>query len=142
MSNDTTRRSLLAAAATLTASAAAAQQSPAPIEGHRGASILGPRNPPREADNPDLLQPPSTDHGAMPNLRFSFADAHVKMREGGWSREVTQRELPISKTMAGVNMRLTPGGVRELHWHIDPEWAFMLAGKAASPPSITTGTIL
>jgi oxalate decarboxylase len=47
----------------------------------------------------------------MPNLKFSFADAHVKMREGGWSREVTQRELPIATALAGVNLRLTSGGV-------------------------------
>lgn len=52
------------------------------------------------------------------------------MREGGWSREVTARELPAAKTIAGVNMRLTAGGVRELHWHKEAEWAFMLAGKA------------
>jgi oxalate decarboxylase len=66
----------------------------------------------------------------MPNLRFSFADAHVKMRQGGWSREVTQRDLPVSTTMAGVNMRLKAGAVRELHWHKPAEWAFMLAGHA------------
>ena len=54
----------------------------------------------------------------------------MKMRRGGWSREVTQRELPIAKTIAGVNMRLTPGGVRELHWHKEAEWSFMLAGNA------------
>jgi hypothetical protein len=47
----------------------------------------------------------------MPNLKFSFADAHVKMREGGWSREVTQRELPIATALAGVNLRLTSGGM-------------------------------
>jgi len=93
-------------------------------------AILGPHNAEREGQNPDILRPPETDHGSMPNLRFSFADAHVKRREGGWSREVTQRELPISTTMAGVNMRLTSGGVRELHWHKQAEWAFMLAGKA------------
>jgi oxalate decarboxylase len=29
----------------------------------------------------------------------------MKVRNGGWSREVTQRELPISTSMAGVNMR-------------------------------------
>jgi hypothetical protein len=50
----------------------------------------------------------------MPNLRFSFADAHVKMRDGGWAREVTRRELPVASAIAGVNMRLTAGGVREL----------------------------
>lgn len=125
-----TRRSLLAGAAMLTAGAAIAQdRSSEPIEGNRGGTILGPRNAPREAENPDALQPPSTDHGALPNLRFSFADAHMKMREGGWSREVTQRELPVATTIAGVNMRLTAGGVRELHWHKEAEWSFMLAGN-------------
>jgi len=102
---------------------------PNPVEGEQGAPMLGPHNLPREAENPDLLQSP-TDHGSVPNLRYSFADAHVKMREGGWSREVTQRELPVATTIAGVNMRLTAGGVRELHWHKEAEWAFMLAGQA------------
>jgi oxalate decarboxylase len=32
--------------------------------------------------------------------------------------------------MAGVEMRLTAGGVRELHWHVEAEWAIMLNGKA------------
>jgi oxalate decarboxylase len=32
--------------------------------------------------------------------------------------------------MAGVNMRLAAGGVRELHWHAAAEWAFMLYGNA------------
>jgi oxalate decarboxylase len=32
--------------------------------------------------------------------------------------------------MAGVEMRLTPGGVRELHWHVEAEWAIMLEGDA------------
>jgi oxalate decarboxylase len=43
---------------------------------------------------------------------------------------VTVRELPVSKTMAGVNMRLTAGGVRELHWHTAGEWAIILDGAA------------
>jgi oxalate decarboxylase len=100
------------------------------IKGNKGGPILGPRDPEQEGQNPDLLTPPDTDHGSIPNLKFSLDDTHVKMREGGWSREVTQRELPIAKTSAGVNMRLTPGGVRELHWHKEGEWSFMLAGNA------------
>ena len=124
------RRMLLDAAAALGAGAASARDAREPIIGDKGATILGPRNPGRESQNPDILRPPATDHGSMPNLRFSFADAHVKAREGGWSREVTQRELPISTTMAGVNMRLKSGGVRELHWHKQAEWSFMLAGRA------------
>lgn len=129
--SDPTRRTLLAGAMVLGATAAAAAQNRSePIEGKKGASILGPRNPAREAQNPDLMQPPSTDNGGLENLKFSFADTHMKIREGGWSRQITQRELPISTTMAGVNMRLTPGGVRELHWHKEAEWSFMIAGTA------------
>ena len=74
--------------------------------------------------------PPGTDAGSVPNLRFSFADAHPRLEEGGWSREVTQRELPIATALAGVNMILEPGGVRELHWHKQAEWAYMLDGRA------------
>ena len=40
------------------------------------------------------------------------------------------RDLPLSKKMAGVQMRLTKGGVRELHWHVGAEWALMLYGSA------------
>jgi oxalate decarboxylase len=73
-----------------------------PLEQNWGASPLGPRNPGRETLNPDLLSPPRTDHGALPNLRFAFADAHMKMYEGGWAREITERELPIARTIAGA----------------------------------------
>jgi oxalate decarboxylase len=101
-----------------------------PIMGDRGASILGPRNEPLERENPDLLISPSTDAGTVPNLKFSFAAARNRLAPGGWAREVTIRELPIATTMAGVNMRLKPGGIRELHWHKEAEWAYMLAGRA------------
>jgi oxalate decarboxylase len=80
--------------------------------------------------NPSLFAPPATDAGSVPNLRFSFADAHRRREEGGWTREVTERELPIATTLAGVNMHLDPGGVRELHWHKQAEWAYMLLGRA------------
>jgi oxalate decarboxylase len=73
---------------------------------------------------------PATDSGTIPNLRFSFADAHNRLSSGGWAREVTQRELPVATELAGVNMRLKPGGVRELHWHKQAEWAYMLVGTA------------
>jgi oxalate decarboxylase len=128
----TTRRTVLAGAMVLgaTAAAAARDKTLQPIEGKKGTTILGPRDTAREDENPDFMRPPVTDHGAIPNLRYSFSDTHIKMRQGGWSREVTTRELPASKTIAGVNMRLTPGGVRELHWHKEAEWSFMLAGNA------------
>ncbi|MDX6561509.1 MAG: oxalate decarboxylase, partial [Gaiellales bacterium] len=43
---------------------------PEPIDGERGASILGPRNVPIERENPDLLAAPYTDAGTIPNLKF------------------------------------------------------------------------
>jgi oxalate decarboxylase len=101
-----------------------------PISGKRGATILGPRNNMREAENPDILTPPPTDSGLLPNLKWSFADSHMRLEEGGWAREVTIRELPSSPTIAGVNMRLEAGAVREMHWHKESEWSFMLKGSA------------
>ncbi len=101
-----------------------------PIDGKRGASILGPSNLPRQAQGPDLIASPATDHGDVPNLRWSYADSHNHLEPGGWGRQTTIRELPIAKTLAGVNMRLTPGGVREMHWHTTAEWSYMIAGKA------------
>jgi oxalate decarboxylase len=101
-----------------------------PIDGDRGASILGPRNIPVERENPDLLVSPATDAGTIANLKFPFAQARNRVLSGGWGREVTTRELPVAKELAGVNMRLKPGGVRELHWHKEAEWSYMIAGRA------------
>jgi oxalate decarboxylase len=106
-------------------------QVPQPIrDDGAGATDLGPRDVLRDLENPDLLVPPKTDSGTVPNLKFAFSDTHMRLEHGGWSREVTVRELPVATTLAGVNMRLTPGGVRELHWHKQAEWAFMLIGRA------------
>ena len=46
-----------------TAAAAAQDKTAQPIERKKGATILGPRDPAREIENPDFLQPPDTDHG-------------------------------------------------------------------------------
>ncbi|WP_127579172.1 oxalate decarboxylase family bicupin [Paenibacillus koleovorans] len=110
----------------------AAQGIPQPIRKSdgMGATDLGPRDVMRDIENPDMLVPPVTDNGLVPNLRFSYSDTHMTLSHGGWSREITVRELPIATTLAGVNMRLTPGGVRELHWHQQAEWAFMIYGHA------------
>lgn len=132
------RRHMLAATATgglLTSVGLAHAQTadgtiPQPQRPGHGGTDPGPRNLMRDRQNPDLLVPPSTDHGTLPNLRFSFSDAHMRLEPGGWTRQVTQRELGIAKSMAGVNMRLNAGGVRELHWHKASEWAYMLYGKA------------
>ncbi|MCF4128084.1 oxalate decarboxylase family bicupin [Methylobacterium sp. SyP6R] len=129
------RDTLAAAAAGLVGTAAGAQaQTPAPgpqpVRGKDGADILGPTNPARQAEEPFTTRPPTTDHGTMPNLKWSFTDSHMRLEEGGWARQTTVRELPISTAMAGVNMRLKAGVAREMHWHKEAEWAYMLKGRA------------
>ena len=105
-------------------------QSPQPRRGKDGGSIMGPQNPPRQMENPDRLSPPQTDAGTLPNLKWSFADSHMRLEDGGWARQTTVRELPIAKEIAGVNMRLEAGAIRELHFHKESEWAYMIKGKA------------
>ena len=90
----------------------------------------GPENQPLLKENPDSNMPPFTDHGNPGPVWFSFDLAPKRMQGGGWTHQVTQRELPPSKDLAGVNMRLTAGSFRELHWHTADEWAIMLTGKA------------
>ncbi|RWR01369.1 oxalate decarboxylase [[Pantoea] beijingensis] len=134
--NPITRRNFMAFAAGGTVALAAgkvhAHEKPIaqPWNGQRGGTDPGPHNSLREKENPDIVNPPATDSGTLPNLRFSFSDSHVRKGSGGWTRQVTQRELGISTTIAGVDMRLNTGGIRELHWHKEGEWAYMLYGKA------------
>jgi oxalate decarboxylase len=97
----------------------------------RSRSDPGPGNAGLDSQNPESMWPPSTDSKSLiPTFKYPFSLANKRVYEGGWSREVTVRELPVSKSIAGVNMRLTAGGVRELHWHTAGEWAIMLYGAA------------
>jgi len=53
---------------------------PLPYRGKgEGTSVLGPWNRERSRQNPDLVRPPSTDSGVMQNMRWSFADSHVRI---------------------------------------------------------------
>src|SRR6202158_2661010 len=120
---------LAAAAGSLAASAAMAQETQPRTD--RSATDPGPTNAGLDAQNADSAWPPGTDSKSLvPTFKYPFSLANKRTYEGGWSREVTVRELPVSKSMAGVNMRLTAGGVRELHWHTANEWAIMLYGTA------------
>ncbi|MBR0908297.1 cupin domain-containing protein [Bradyrhizobium japonicum] len=135
--HDISRRKILAATAAgavstlaLATNAQGGESIPQPRRSGHGGTDPGPRNLVRDRENPDLIVPPSTDHGTLPNLRFSFSDSHVRQESGGWTRQITEREFGVSKNIAGVNMRLNAGGVRELHWHKEAEWAYMLYGSA------------
>ena len=124
---------LAAAVGALSVSGAAAQEQSngQKAAGDRSKSDPGPANPDLDGQNPDSIWPPSTDSKSLvKTFKYPFSFANKRTYEGGWSREVTVRELVVSKSLAGVNMRLTAGGVRELHWHTAAEWAIMLYGSA------------
>jgi oxalate decarboxylase len=103
---------------------------PQPIQGQRGGTDPGPRNVLLDRQNPDTFTPPPTDIGDVPNLKWPFSLSHNRLQPGGWTRQTTVRELPVSKAIAGVDMRLNPGAIRELHWHKENEWSIMLDGAA------------
>ncbi len=96
----------------------------------KSSSDAGPENKALTGVSPNTFLPPPTDHGETQSIWSSFSAAHRRIQEGGWSRQVTVQDFPISKAIAGVNMRLTAGGIRELHWHEASEWAIMLSGNA------------
>jgi oxalate decarboxylase len=64
----------------------------------------------------------------LPQFWASFNNAAKRIQNGGWARQVSQADFAISKTITGVDMRLTAGGVRELHWHDFAEWAYVTYG--------------
>lgn len=133
------RRDVLAAsAAAMTASAAQGATFGNPDEPPQGAvnakgpgnlSDPGPQNPAIGNQFPSAQSPPATDVGGMPMDWASFNNAPKRVQNGGWARQVTVEDFAISKEISGVNMRLTSGGIRELHWHQAAEWAIMTYGK-------------
>jgi oxalate decarboxylase len=88
----------------------------------------GPQNPALASQFPAAQNPPATDVGGMPRFWSSFNNAPKRIQNGGWARQVTKDDFPISEDVAGVNMRLAAGGIRELHWHQAAEWAVMTYG--------------
>lgn len=108
---------------------------PKPITGDPKSGTLaesdpGPNDAATAALNGFAFAPPRTDHGNLGALKYSFAQARNRRTNAGWAREVTVRNFPASKSMAGVNMRLEAGAVRELHWHIQSEWSYVSYGTA------------
>ncbi|KAG6819555.1 hypothetical protein H0H93_010765 [Arthromyces matolae] len=66
-----------------------------------------------------VARPSSTGSAAEPSATVPFIS--LNPNEALWN-ESTPGDL------AGVNMRLEPGAVRELHWHSTSEWAYVLKG--------------
>jgi oxalate decarboxylase len=91
-------------------------------------TIPGPHDVALADTMPSFLEPPPTDVGSSPQFWASFNLAPRRIQDGGWGRQVTQGDFAISTEISGVNMRLSAGGIRELHWHQQAEWAIMTYG--------------
>jgi oxalate decarboxylase len=66
----------------------------------------------------------------VPTFKFALEKSEGKVIGSSYGKEATVKQLPISKGIAGVSMRLEPGAMRELHWHATAaEWAFVTEGR-------------
>ena len=66
----------------------------------------------------------------LPTFKFALEKSEGKVIGNSSGKEATVKQLPISKGIAGVSMRLEPGAMRELHWHATAaEWAFVIEGR-------------
>src|SRR6202035_1269313 len=66
----------------------------------------------------------------LPTFKFELEKSEAKVIGKSIAREATVVQLPISKGIAGVSMKLEPGAMRELHWHATAaEWAFVDKGR-------------
>jgi oxalate decarboxylase/phosphoglucose isomerase-like protein (cupin superfamily) len=79
--------------------------------------------------------PPLLAGTELPSFRFRLGAVTPKAWDGGWAKEATVAQFPVSQAIAGVLMSLVPGGLRELHWHANAaEWAYVIRGQC----SVTT----
>ena len=65
-----------------------------------------------------------------PSFKYQLERQRPKVAPGGITRGASINEFPVSKGIAGVSMRLAPGGLRELHWHANAaEWGYVVSGS-------------
>ncbi|MDB5367549.1 MAG: oxalate decarboxylase [Rhodospirillales bacterium] len=63
--------------------------------------------------------------------KYRLSQGPTQSFPGGTFRLASQREFPISATMAGAMLTLKPGARRELHWHPNAnEFQYYAKGKA------------
>ena len=58
-----------------------------PERGSLGGTILGPTDGAIVSQNPDLLAPPTTDHGSVSNAKWPFSLSSMRIQTGGWARQ-------------------------------------------------------
>ncbi|KAI9758917.1 MAG: hypothetical protein M4579_002728 [Chaenotheca gracillima] len=116
-------------------------ENPQPNRGTQGGDDPGPRNYNYDKINSDIFAPPATDSGSVPGAKWPMGLSHNRLglNGAGWARNQNLDQLPAATAMAGVDMRLSPGAYRELHWHIANEWSLILNGSVRIQASNENG---
>src|SRR5260370_379584 len=91
---------------------------------------------PVKASNADKFPP-------LPSFKFSLENSNSQWKgAGGTAKEVNTSNFPLSRSIAGVSMRLQPGSLRELHWHaVAAEWAYVIEGHVMTTVVSPDGTV-
>src|SRR5258705_6297719 len=78
--------------------------------------------------------PPPLAGKDLPSFRYALGAQPPKQYDGGWAKEATVAEFPVSQTIAGVLMSLSAGARRELHWHPNAaEGGYGIQGRCRVP---------
>jgi oxalate decarboxylase len=95
----------------------------------------GPVPPPLPVDPPAGSQ----NDGPLTH-RYRLLAQKPRDLQGVKLRVVSQKEFPISTTMTGALMDISPGGLRTLHWHPNAdEWQYYLSGHARMTVFLSQG---
>ena len=80
--------------------------------------------------NPPYGPTPAALAGAeLPSFRYALGAQAEHTFHGGWAKQATAAEFPLSEALAGVFMQLSARALRELHWHADAaEWGYVIDG--------------
>src|SRR5947207_3938749 len=69
----------------------------------------------------------------LPTFKFALEQSQGKVIGNSFGKDAPVAQLPISKGIAGVSLKLEPVPMRALHWHATAaDWAFVLAGGVRS----------
>ncbi|KAI1925096.1 hypothetical protein LOZ58_005061 [Ophidiomyces ophidiicola] len=99
-------------------------------ENGKGGPFAGATNHQIDLQNPSALGATSdTDSGSVPNLKWSFSLSRMRMFHGGWIREQVLSDLPASHDIAGAQIHMSKGAIRQMHWHRVAEWGYVYAGR-------------
>ncbi|EFQ99226.1 oxalate decarboxylase oxdD [Nannizzia gypsea CBS 118893] len=99
-------------------------------ESGKGGVFSGGTNNELDLQNPSNIGgQPDTDNGLVPNLKWSFSLSKTRMLYGGWIREQVIQDLPASHDIAGAQVHLIKGAIRQMHWHRVAEWGYIYAGE-------------